>query len=306
MALLEIKNLSKSFGNLKAVDDVSFTVPEGSVFGLIGRNGAGKTTTIRMMMNIYLPDNGEVLLEGAKIGQDFRNKVGYLPEERGLYKKMKVLDTLLYFAALKGSEGKQIEKDAITYLKMFNLEDRKGSKVEDLSKGNQQKVQFITTVLHNPQFLILDEPFSGLDPINTDLLTNLIMKFKEEGKIIILSTHLMDFAERLCNHIAMIEKGKLILNGSLNEIKANWAAKNITLEYSGDISFLNNIDMVDNLTLNNNNAIIKMKQPNLEQELLKLLVQNDINVHKFIANDISLHEIFVSLAGENSTSEGSN
>jgi ABC-2 type transport system ATP-binding protein len=304
MSLLEIKNLSKSFGNLKAVDNVSFTVPEGSVFGLIGRNGAGKTTTIRMMMNIYLPDEGEVLLEGAKIGQDFRNKVGYLPEERGLYKKMKIMDTLLYFAALKGAEGRQVEKAAIEYLKMFNLEDRKNSKVEDLSKGNQQKVQFITTVLHNPQFLILDEPFSGLDPINTDILTNLIMKFKDEGKIIILSTHLMDFAERLCNHIAMIDRGKLILNGALNEIKANWAAKNITVDFTGDISFLNNSSLVEQITTNNNSAIIKMKQPDTEQEILKLLINNSVNVHKFIANDISLHEIFVSLAGDNN-SEGS-
>ena len=304
MSLLEIKNLSKSFGNLKAVDNVSFTVPEGSVFGLIGRNGAGKTTTIRMMMNIYLPDEGEVLLEGAQIGQDFRNKVGYLPEERGLYKKMKVMDTLLYFAALKGAEGKPVEKAAIEYLKMFNLEDRKTSKVEDLSKGNQQKIQFITTVLHNPQFLILDEPFSGLDPINTDILTNLIMKFKDEGKIIILSTHLMDFAERLCSHIAMIDKGRLILNGQLNEIKANWAAKNITVEFSGDISFLKNSTLVEDITTTNNSAIIKMKQPDTEQEILKLLIQNGVNVHKFIANDISLHEIFISLAGSNN-SEGS-
>lgn len=304
MSLLEIKNLSKSFGNLKAVDNVSFTVPEGSVFGLIGRNGAGKTTTIRMMMNIYLPDEGEVLLEGAKIGQDFRNKVGYLPEERGLYKKMKVMDTLLYFAALKGAEGKQVEKEAIEYLRMFNLEDRKTSKVEDLSKGNQQKIQFITTVLHNPQYLILDEPFSGLDPINTDILTNLIMKFKEEGKIIILSTHLMDFAERLCNHIAMIDKGKLILNGALNKIKSNWAARNITVEYTGDISFLNNSSLVEHITTNNNSAVIKMKRPDTEQEVLKQLINNGVNVRKFIANDISLHEIFVSLAGDNN-SEGS-
>lgn len=306
MAQLEIRNLSKSFGSIKAVDNISFIVPEGSVFGLIGRNGAGKTTTIRMMMNIYLPDSGEVLLEGAKIGQDFKNKVGYLPEERGLYKKMKVMDTLLYFAALKGAEGRKVEKQAIEYLKIFNLEDRKNSKIEDLSKGNQQKVQFITTVLHDPQFLIFDEPFSGLDPINTDLLINLINKYKDEGKIIILSTHLMDFAERLCNHIAMIEKGKLILNGSLSELKSKWAAKNITLEYSGDLSFLKNNSMVEDVIINNNNAIIKMAQPKFEQELLKLLIENNVTVRKFIANDISLHEIFVSLAGEPNHTEGSN
>ena len=197
MYVLEVKELTKSFGKIKAVDHVSFTVPEGSVFGIIGRNGAGKTTTIRMMMNIYIPDSGEVILRGTKIGQEFKDKAGYLPEERGLYKKMKVWDTLLYFAELKGKTGREIERKANYYLKKFELFDRKNSKLEDLSKGNQQKIQFITTILHDPEFLILDEPFSGLDPINTDILKEIILDLKSQGKIIILCTHLMDFAERL-------------------------------------------------------------------------------------------------------------
>src|SRR5664279_1695648 len=227
MFVLEVKELTKSFGTIKAVDHVSFTVPEGSVFGLIGRNGAGKTTTTRMMMNIYLPDSGEVILRGTKIGQEFKDKAGYLPEERGLYKKMKVWDTLLYFAELKGKTGREIERKANYYLSKFDLIERKSSKLEDLSKGNQQKIQFITTILHDPEFLILDEPFSGLDPVNTDLLKDIILELKSRGKVIILSTHLMDFAERLCDHIALIDTGKIMLHGSLDEIKNKFARNNV-------------------------------------------------------------------------------
>lgn len=300
MYALEVKNLSKNFNGIKAVDDASFTVPEGSVFGLIGRNGAGKTTTIRMMMNIYIPDSGEVILRGTKIGQEFKDKVGYLPEERGLYKKMKVMDTLLFLAELKGKTGKVIEKNAINYLKRFDLAERKNSKLEDLSKGNQQKVQFIAAILHDPEFLIFDEPFSGLDPINTDLLKDIILEKKEEGKVIIFSTHLMDFAEKLSDHIAMIDHGKIILKGSLNEIKSQFAQKNITLEAEGDLSFLERAAFVEKVENFGNSIGIKVKEASQTQDLLKLLVQNNIKVNKFAANEISLHEIFVTLAGKDS------
>ena len=231
MNALEVKNLCKSFGIVKAVDDVSFGVPEGSIFGLIGRNGAGKTTTIRMMMNIYLPDAGEVFLRGEKVTAAFKDKVGYLPEERGLYKKMKVLDTLLYFAELKGKSGKSVERKAVEYLEKFELADRKLSKIEDLSKGNQQKVQFIATILHDPEFIILDEPFSGLDPINTNLLKEIILDLKRQGRVIIFSTHLMDFAERLCDHITMIDQGKVLLSGSLKELKSKYGQKHVSLNF---------------------------------------------------------------------------
>ncbi len=298
MHALEVKNLAKNFNGLKAVDDVSFIVPEGSVFGLIGRNGAGKTTTIRMMMNIYLPDSGEVILRGTKIGQEFKDKVGYLPEERGLYKKMKVMDCLLFLAELKGKTGKQVERKANEYLKRFDLAERKNSKLEDLSKGNQQKVQFIASVLHDPEFLIFDEPFSGLDPINTDLLKDIILEKKNERKVIILSTHLMDFAEKLCDHIAMIDHGKIILKGALGEIKTQFAQRNIVLEAEGDISFLNNLDLVEKVESYGNSFGITVKDASHAQELLKLLVQNNVKVNKFAANEISLHEIFVTLAGK--------
>lgn len=298
MYALEVKNLSKNFNGIKAVDGASFTVPEGSVFGLIGRNGAGKTTTIRMMMNIYLPDSGEVILRGTKIGKEFKDKVGYLPEERGLYKKMKVMDTLLFLAELKGKTKREVEKKALDYLKRFDLSDRKNSKLEDLSKGNQQKIQFIAAILHDPEFLIFDEPFSGLDPINTDLLKDIILEQKEAGKVIIFSTHLMDFAEKLSDHIAMIDHGKIILNGSLSEIKAKFSQRIVKLEIEGDLSFLDHSPIIEKVENFGNTIGIKVKEAAQTQELLKLLVQNNVRVNKFAANEISLHEIFVSLAGK--------
>ena len=298
MNALEVKNLTKTFDKVVAVDNASFEVPEGTIFGLIGRNGAGKTTTIRMMMNIYMPDSGEVLLRGEKVDHLFKDKVGYLPEERGLYKKSKVMDILLYFAELKGKKGKDIQKKAEEYLERFDLLDRKTSKIEDLSKGNQQKVQFISTILHDPEFIILDEPFSGLDPINTNLLKEIILDLKKQGKVIIFSTHLMDFAEKMCDHIAMIDHGKIILKGSLSEIKSEYAQENISLNYEGDISFLNSHPLVQKIEDFGNTTGIKITDASKTQELLKLLVDNNVKVKRFDANDITLHEIFISLAGK--------
>ncbi len=298
MNVLEVRELVKRFNGITAVDRASFQVPQNSVFGLIGRNGAGKTTTIRMMLNIYLPDSGEVLFNGSKIGQNFKDSVGYLPEERGLYKKMKVIDMLLFLSELKGKKGREIEKSANEYLERFDLVDRKNSKVEDLSKGNQQKVQFIGTILHDPDFLIFDEPFSGLDPINTNLLKEIILEKKEKGKVIIFSTHLMEFAEKMCDHIAMIDHGKIILNGSLAEIKKKYANRNVSINYEGDISFLKGNPIIESIEDFGNTTGIRVKEVNHIQELLKLLVKNNVIVKKFNADEISLHEIFVALAGK--------
>ena len=298
MNVLEVKNLTKRFNGLTAVDNASFEVPEGSVFGLIGRNGAGKTTTIRMMLNIYFPDQGEVLFKGKKTEQDFKDLVGYLPEERGLYKKMKVIDMLLFLAELKGKKGHEVSKSAQNYLERFDLADRKNSKIEDLSKGNQQKVQFIGTILHDPDFLIFDEPFAGLDPINTNLLKEIILEMKNKGKVVIFSTHLMEFAEKMCDVIAMIDKGKIILNGKLSEIKEKYASRNISLNYNGNLSFLNGNPLVESVENFGNTTGIKLRIENTDQELLKVLMQNNISIKKFNVNEISLHEIFVSLAGK--------
>ena len=298
MALLEVKNISKSFGNLKAVDNASFSVPEGSIFGLLGRNGAGKTTTIRMMMNIYLPDSGEVTFGGIKAGPDFNSKVGYLPEERGLYKKMKVLETLLFFAEIKGKKGRNVTRLAKEYLKKFDLADRMNSKIETLSKGNQQKVQFISTLLHDPEVLILDELFSGLDPINTNIMKNVILELKAKGKIILFSTHIMSFAEKMCDHIAIIDSGKIKLNGALADIKAERSQRNISLNYKGDISFLKSNEMIENISDYGNSVGIRVKEEKHIQQLLKLLVDNNIEVNRFDANDISLEEIFIDTVGK--------
>lgn len=298
MNVLEVKNLTKRFNGLTAVDNASFTVNKGEVFGLIGRNGAGKTTTIRMMLNIYFPDAGEVLFKGKKTEQNFKDLVGYLPEERGLYKKMKVIDMLLFLSELKGKKGNEVLKSAQHYLERFDLADRKNSKVEDLSKGNQQKVQFIGTILHDPEFLIFDEPFSGLDPINTNLLKEIILEMKQKGKVVIFSTHLMEFAEKMCDSIAMIDKGKIILNGKLTQIKSQYASRNVSLNYSGNISFLNKNSLIERIENFGNATGIRLRDENTDQQLLKLLIDNNIIVKKFNVDEISLHEIFVSLAGK--------
>ena len=298
MNALQVKNLTKKFDNVVAVDNASFEVPEDTIFGLIGRNGAGKTTTIRMMMNIYLPDEGEVIFRGNKVGQDFKDRVGYLPEERGLYKKMKVIDTLLYLSELKGKSGKKLTKKAYEYLERFDLKERANSKLEELSKGNQQKVQFISTVLHDPEFIILDEPFSGLDPINTNLLKEIILEMKKENKVIIFSTHLMDFAEKMCDHIAMIDHGKIILAGALKDIKAKYAKNNVSLNFSGDISFLDGLPFIEEVNNFGNTTGIKVSSADDTQKLLRALLDHNVMVNKFDANEISLHEIFVSVAGK--------
>lgn len=298
MIALELKNLSKSFGSLKAVDNASFEVPEGSIFGLLGRNGAGKTTTIRMMMNIIMPDSGEVHFKGIEAGPEFNRKVGYLPEERGLYKKMKVLETLQFFAEIKGKKGRKITKLAKEYLERFELIDRINSKIEDLSKGNQQKVQFISTLLHDPEILILDELFSGLDPINTNLMKDLILELKTKGKIIIFSTHVMSFAEKMCDHIAIIDHGKIKLNGAMSEIKAERSNLNVSLNYNGDISFLQNHPIIKSIANYGKSVGIKVHEEKDIQTLLKLLVDHNVEVKKFDANDISLEEIFIDLVGK--------
>lgn len=304
MNTLEVKNITKKFNSLTAVDKAAFSVEEGAIFGLIGRNGAGKTTTLRMILNIYFPDEGEILFNGRKTDKNFTDIVGYLPEERGLYKKMKVLDMLLFLAELKGKKGSDVVKAATRYLERFELADRNNSKVEDLSKGNQQKVQFIGTILHEPDFLIFDEPFSGLDPINTNLLKEIILEMKQKGKVVIFSTHLMDFAEKMCDSIAMIDKGKIILNGKLNDIKSKYASKNISLNYNGDISFLTNHSLVESIEDFGNATGIKLKNENTDQVLLKLLIENNVKVKKFNVDEISLHEIFILLAGkENNDAE---
>lgn len=300
MNVLEVKELRKSFGKLKAVDGVSFGVPDGKIFGLIGRNGAGKTTTIRMMMNIFAPDSGQVLFRGSEISEDFRSRVGYLPEERGLYKKMKVLDTILFFADVKGFPIAKATPIALEYLKKFELLDRKNSKVEELSKGNQQKIQFICTILHNPDFIILDEPFSGLDPVNIELLKEIIGELKSQGKVIILSTHLMDFAEKLCDNIVMIDKGQVKIAGEVGDIKSRFAGDLVTVHPEGDVSFISQLPFVESVEKTGNYYSIRLKNKDFAGNLLQAFVERHVTINRYALNEISLHQIFVKIAGDES------
>lgn len=295
MNALEVISISKSFERVKAVQDVSFGVPEGGVFGLLGRNGAGKTTTLRMIMNIYEPDSGDIRFRGETVTPEFNRRVGYLPEERGLYKKMTVLDTLLFFAELKGKPNSDVKDRALDYLKHFDLYDRRSANVEDLSKGNQQKIQFISTILHDPEFLILDEPFSGLDPINTNIFKDIILDLKRNGKVIIFSTHLMEFAEQMCDSLAIIHKGELLEHGTMSDVKAKYSENNITLVHEGDVTFLENMEGIESIQNIGNSMGIRVKNGDTTQAILQELVKRNVTVKKFDANDISLHEIFVSL-----------
>lgn len=297
MSELEVRQLNKKFGQLHAVKDVSFKIPEGAIFGLIGRNGAGKTTTIRMIMDIIGPDSGEVLVDGKPVDNDFRRRISYLPEERGLYKKMKVMDVLNFFMEIKGIKPAAVKHKALDYLDRFQLLDRQGSRIEDLSKGNQQKVQFISAIISEPEFIILDEPFSGLDPVNTDILKEIIIDLKQQGKMIIFSTHLMDFADRMCDQIALIHKGELILNGPLQDIKKQYSGRNISLVYEGDISFLDFDPMVETVNDYGNATGISLYNGEDVQKVLQLLIKQHVVIKKFDANEISLQEIFLKVAG---------
>jgi ABC-2 type transport system ATP-binding protein len=221
-AILEIQNLCKRYGDYVAVDDISFEVPRGSVFGLLGPNGAGKTTTIRMIMRIIAIDSGRVLLDGQPIDDDSRRIIGYLPEERGLYKKMKVLEHLVYLGTIRGIRPSEAKKRSAAWLEKFNLDEWATHKVEDLSKGMQQKMQLIGTILHRPPLLILDEPFSGLDPINTRELKNLMLQMAEEGVTIVLSTHVLPQVDELCSDICLINRARPILLGSLDSIRSDY------------------------------------------------------------------------------------
>src|SRR5690348_1951102 len=229
--MLSAKNLYKKFASTVAVDDVSFAIEQGKVFGLLGPNGAGKTTTIRMLLNIITPDSGEVLYDGLPITEETKNHVGYLPEERGLYRKGIVIETILYFAALKNMEAAAAKRAAMQWLERFKLADRAKSKIEELSKGNQQKVQFIISVIHDPAVLVLDEPFSGFDPVNQELLKEMIIEQKAHGKAIIFSTHQMEQAEKLCDAICVVNRGKVVLAGTIGDVKKKFGKNSLHVEF---------------------------------------------------------------------------
>ncbi len=291
-AILEIQHLSKRYGNHVAVDDLSFSVPRGSVFGLLGPNGAGKTTTIRMIMRIIASDSGTVLLDGKPVDDDRRRIIGYLPEERGLYKKMKVLEHLVFLGTIRGIRPGEAKKRASAWLERFELDDWATHKVEDLSKGMQQKLQFIGTILHRPPLLILDEPFSGLDPINTRQLKDLLQAMTDEGTTIVLSTHVLPQVDELCSDICLINRGRPILYGSLDEIREDYGGNTWRVRSDLDKAGLGALPGVTSVHPLRDELLVELDGGGEPQELLRALVDRS-QVESFTRFIPDLENIFI-------------
>jgi ABC-2 type transport system ATP-binding protein len=298
--MLRVSNLRKDFASIRAVDGVSFSVQRGEILGLIGRNGAGKTTTIRCVLNIYQPDLGEITFDGKTFSDETRNIVGYLPEERGLYKKSTLLDTILYFAELRGMIASKAKSEALQWLKRFELLPWSDKKVEELSKGNQQKVQFITAIIHDPQLVILDEPFSGLDPVNQILFKDIFLELRQRGKAVIFSTHQMDQAERLSDEICLINHGRVVLSGSVGDVKKRYGTNSVHLEFDGDGTFLRTLDGVKAATLFQNAAELRLDDGFKHQQLLPEIIAQVV-LKKFELREPSLQSIFIQTVGETVT-----
>lgn len=301
MEILRVENVIKKFGDYAASNDVSFKMRKGTVLGLLGPNGAGKTTLIRMITNIISPDSGTIYFNDKPVSSNIQNKIGYLPEERGLYKKLKVIEQLEYFGMLKGLNKHDASKSAKSWLARMGASGWENKKIQELSKGMQQKVQFISTVLHNPEFLILDEPFSGFDPINTELLKNIILEMKSNGTSLILSTHVMAQAEELCDEICMINKGKLVLNGNISHIKSSYGKNTVVIEFSGENNFLNELEDIDILSKTNNRAEFKINEKSSNNRRLIEQINNAVDLHKFELALPSLHEIFIEVVSKKET-----
>jgi ABC-2 type transport system ATP-binding protein len=296
--MLTVSSLRKDFSTIRAVDGVSFTVGRGQIFGLLGRNGAGKTTTIRCILNIFQPDGGTVAYDGKRFSEEVRNIVGYLPEERGLYKKSKVVDTILYFAGLRGMRPAVAKSESYKWLKRFDLLEHRDRKVEELSKGNQQKVQFITSIIHDPELVILDEPFSGLDPVNQIVFKDIFLELKQRNRAIIFSTHQMDQAEKLSDDICLIDHGRVVLNGSVRDVKKQYGSNSVHLEYEGDGGFLRSLDGVKSVLLYENSAELQCAEGFSAQQLLPEII-GKLELRKFEVREPSLQSIFMQTVGRN-------
>lgn len=294
---IEIKNVTKKFGDFTAVDDLTLNVPKGSIYGFIGPNGSGKTTTLRMLMNIIYQDSGEISIFGEKYNKTFKDRIGYLPEERGLYKSMKVIELLHFFGKLKN--GKNILAEADKWLKKLDLYNWRDEKVETLSKGMGQKIQFIASVVTSPELIILDEPFSGLDPVNRDAMKDAVLELKKEGKTVIFSTHDMSVAEQMCDYVFMIYKGKKVLDGTLDSIKNNYGTDIIKIMSEGGLPVLkevqNEVRGIENINDYGHIQEVRIDKTCNSQEILKALASKT-SVNKFEISKPSLHDIFVRIA----------
>ncbi len=290
---LRVDGVTKKYGDFTAVDNLSFNVRAGRIFGFLGPNGAGKTTTIRMIVGITHPDEGEIQLLGEKLSPKLQDRIGYLPEERGLYKKMKVFEQLRYFAALKGVSRSDADKRIDFWLDRMKLAEWKTKKTTDLSKGMSQKLQFIATMIHEPDLLILDEPFSGLDPVNVEFLKDVIAEIKSQNRTIIFSTHLMETAEKLCDEILLINKSKMVLSGTMREIKESYGKNIVSLRCEGADNILADANLVAKVVKHSDEKEVFLAEDAEPQELLNRLVEAGISVSKFELIEPSLNDIFI-------------
>lgn len=295
---VRLERVSKSFREFKAVQDLSLSVRPGRIYGLLGPNGAGKTTSIRMIVNITAPDSGTIEVFGRRMDDQLQDRIGYLPEERGLYKKMKVGDQLRFFAELKNVKGKEADSRIDRWLARLKIPEWKNKKATELSKGMQQKVQFIAAILHEPDLLILDEPFSGLDPVNVELLENVVVELKQSGKTIIFSTHQMEVAERICDDLCLINRSQKVFEGSLREIKSSFGRNSVALRFSGGNGVLNDKELVSKVDHHSDETEVLLSPNASAQVLLRRLIDSGATIEKFEMIEPSLNDIFIAKVTE--------
>lgn len=294
--MLKVDNVTKYYGDFRAVHNLSFEVNKGEIFGLLGVNGAGKTTTFRMILGLLDKSSGSITLDDKEIDYDLTDKIGFLTEERSLLTKLTVKEQVLYYATLKGMKEKDILKKLKYWLKRFKIEDYLDKKIKELSKGNQQKIQFITSIIHEPELLILDEPFTGLDPINVKEIMDVIKELKEKGSIIIFSSHRMEHVELFCEKLVVLVKGESVLSGALKEIKKEYQRKNIFIKADIDINELKNIEGVYEIEETQEEYVVKIENESVIDKVFKY-IKKCKNVTKFNVEDASLNEIFLSKVG---------
>jgi len=295
---VKLNRVSKSFGEFTAVKELSLDVRAGRVFGLLGPNGAGKTTTIRMIVNITGPDSGSITLFGRHIDPEVQNRIGYLPEERGLYRRMRIADQLRFFAELKNVTGREVERKIDEWLARVKLSEWKNKRSMELSKGMQQKIQFITSVIHDPDLLILDEPFSGLDPINVELLKEIVLDLKRAGKTIIFSTHQMEVAEKICDDICLLNRSQKVFEGSLREIKSSFGGNSVAVRCEGGDGVLEDPALVSKLVRHADEFQALLATGADAQVLLKRLIASGAVIGKFEMVEPSLNDIFITKVTE--------
>jgi ABC-2 type transport system ATP-binding protein len=296
--MIEIVNVKKNYGKIEAVKELSFTAGQGEIFGLLGPNGAGKSTTIRMIMNIINPDAGDILLDGRAIGENDKDRIGYMPEERGLYKKVPVDELLIFLAELKGFPAARAAEAMDPLLKRFDLLDWKKAMTDSLSKGMSQKVQFISTILHDPEIIILDEPFSGLDPVSADQMCGMIAELRDRGKTIIFSTHIMDNAEKICSRICILKNGSVKTAGTLSEVKGRHGRNTVVIDFEGSAAFIRELPFVNDMIEWPGSCEVTLEdEPEASAKLLNEAASR-LKVSRFEVQRPSLHKIFIDLAGE--------